>query len=89
MKVNDTVRIVDIEDVATLVGDTIYYDKETDEEVYDRRYPDTRPPFGKKMMIVKIDERMSPKSIAVSAMNKKNDWRHWWWIPEKYIKEVL
>jgi hypothetical protein len=32
---------------------------------------------------------MLPNSIAISAFNRKNDWKHWWWIPEEYIKEIL
>ena len=89
MKVGDIVILKDIEDVAYLVGNIIYYDNETEEIVYDRRYPNTRPPFGKKMVIVKIEERMSPNSIAIAARNRKNDWKHWWWIPDRYIKEIL
>lgn len=23
------------------------------------------------------------------ALNRKNDWKHWWWVPENYIKEVI
>ena len=89
MKVGDIVILKDIEDVAYLVGNIIYHDKETEEIVYDKRYPNTRPPFGKKMVIVKIEERMSPNSIAIAARNRKNDWKHWWWIPDRYIKEIL
>ena len=89
MKIGDIVRIVDLECVTYCVGGCSYYDKNTDELVYDARYPNTKPPFGKKMVIVKIEERMSPNSIAVAAMNRKNDWKHWWWVPENYIKEVI
>lgn len=43
----------------------------------------------KKMVIVKIEDKMSPNSIAVAALNKKADWKYWWWVPENYIKEIL
>lgn len=41
------------------------------------------------MVIVKIEEKMQPNSIAVAALNKKADWKCWWWIPESYIKDIL
>ena len=93
MKIGDIVKLVELEDVTDCVGGVLYYKKGTSdttcELVYDSRYPNTRPPFGKKMVIAKIEEKMLPNSIAVSALNKKNDWKHWWWIPEEYIKEIL
>ena len=89
MKIGDIVRIVNIENVADCVGGMLYYEKTTSKLIYDARYPNTKPPFGKKMVIVKIEERMAPNSIAVAAMNRKNDWKHWWWVPENYIKEVI
>ena len=89
MKVGDFVRIVDIEEVTNLIGGCLYYDKEDgDYLVYDKRF-DKKLPFGKKLVIVKIEEKMSPRSIAVCAQNKKKDWKYWWWIPERYIKEII
>ena len=93
MKIGDIVRIVSLEDVTDCVGGCLYYKKGTKdttcELVYDSRYPDTKPPFNKKMVIVKIEEKMQPNSIAVASLNKKADWKCWWWIPESYIKDIL
>lgn len=93
MKIGDIVKLVELEDVTDCVGGCLYYKKgtfnTTCELVYDSRYPSTKPPFGKKMVIVKIEEKMSPNSIAVSPLNRKNDWKYWSWIPEEYIKEIL
>lgn len=89
VEIGNKVLLKELCEVGHLVGNIIWYDNETDEIINDKRYPGCYIPFGKKMIVVKIEENMNPNSIAISAQNRKNDWKHWWWIPERYIKEVL
>jgi hypothetical protein len=90
MQVGDIVKIKELEDISICVGGCLYYSNDNhDELIYDARYKNTRPPFGKTMIIVKIDSRMNDRCIAVSAVNKQKDWKYWWWIPQNYIKEII
>ena len=89
VKLGYTIKLKELEEIGTLSGNVIWYDKETDEELFDTRYPNTRPPFGKTMIVVKLEEKMSPNYIAIAAKNQQKDWKHWWWIPERWIKEII